>query len=161
MRLAHDRGIFHWPHKIIALTRERVYLPEGYKLNDLQVQLQALADKNINSDPNLPKFIRSEFEIQPLSDIHYNALPAGGGHWVKAVNVSWLWFFAIIGLAVLTLACINFVNLSTAQALTRAKEVGVRKSVGAGRLHLIAQFLREAWILTFISGVLSVAIAQV
>src|SRR5688572_1195456 len=144
----------------VSGTMTYVVLPEGYNLNDLHVQLQALADKNINSDPNLPKFIRSEFEIQPLSDIHFNALPAGGGHWVKAVNVSWLWFFAIIGLAVLTLACINFVNLSTAQALTRAKEVGVRKSVGAGRLHLISQFLREAWILTFISGVLSVAIAQ-
>jgi ABC-type antimicrobial peptide transport system permease subunit len=71
-----------------------------------------------------------------------------------------LWFFGLIGLAVLVLACINFINLSTAQALTRAKEVGIRKSIGAGRSSLIAQFLTEAWALTFISGVLAVALTQ-
>ncbi|MBL7871191.1 MAG: FtsX-like permease family protein, partial [Cyclobacteriaceae bacterium] len=50
--------------------------------------------------------------------------------------------------------------LSTAQAITRAKEVGVRKSVGAGRFNLIVQFLSEAWVLTFISGIFAIAIAQ-
>ena len=141
-------------------TTTYVVLPSGYDIKNLGDQLQAMAEKNINSNPNMPKFSKSEFDIQPLRDIHFNAKYEGGGHWVKAVNTSWLWFFAIIGFAVLALACINFVNLSTAQALTRAKEVGVRKSVGAGRLHLIGQFLREAWILTLISGILSVAIAQ-
>ena len=145
----------------VSGTTTYVVLPDGYALKDLKNRLQAMADKNINSDPNMPKFLKSEFDIQPLRDVHFNAQYEGGGHWIKAVNTSWLWFFAIIGFAVLALACINFVNLSTAQALTRAKEVGVRKSVGASRLHLITQFLREAWILTFISGILSVAIAQV
>ncbi|MFM8912631.1 MAG: FtsX-like permease family protein, partial [Flammeovirgaceae bacterium] len=68
--------------------------------------------------------------------------------------------FGLIGLTVLILACINFMNLSTAQALTRAKEVGIRKSIGAGRGGLITQFLTEAWLLTFISGVLAVACVQ-
>ncbi len=144
----------------VSGTTTYVVLPNGYELKDLEDQLNAMADKHINSDPNIPKFLKSEFDIQPLRDVHFNAQYSGGSHWVDAVNTSWLWFFAIIGFAVLALACINFVNLSTAQALTRAKEVGVRKSVGAGRLHLIGQFLREAWILTFISGILSVAIAQ-
>lgn len=142
-------------------TQTYVVLPEGYNVVDLQKQLNVLADKNINSDPNMPKNFKSEFDVQPLGDIHFNSSYDGGSHWVKAVNTSWLWFFAIIGLAVLVLACINFVNLSTAQALTRAKEVGVRKSVGAGRFHLITQFLREAWILTAVSGILSIALAQV
>jgi putative ABC transport system permease protein len=148
------------PWTNVSGTTTYVVLPDGYELKDLERHLNAMADQHINSDPSMPKYVKSEFDIQPLRDIHFNAQYEGGGHWVKAVNSTWLWFFAVIGLAVLTLACINFVNLSTAQALTRAKEVGVRKSVGAGRLHLITQFLREAWILTFISGTLSIAIAQ-
>ena len=79
---------------------------------------------------------------------------------MPSVSPSWLWFFAAIGLAVLTLACINFINLSTAQALTRAKEVGIRKSIGAGKFNLIIQFLSEAWILTIFSGIIAIALAQ-
>lgn len=142
-------------------TQTYVVLPDGYDAANLEIQMNELAEKNINSDPNIPKNFKSSFSVQPLGDIHFNSQYDGGSHWVKAVNTTWLWFFAIIGLAVLALACINFVNLSTAQALTRAKEVGVRKSIGAGQLHLITQFLREAWILTAVSGILSVAIAQV
>jgi hypothetical protein len=102
-------------------TQTYVVLPDGYNSADLEKQMKQLADKQINSDPNLPKNFNSEFDVQPLRDIHFNSSYDGGSHWVKAVNTSWLWFFAIIGLAVLVLACINFVNLSTAQALTRAK----------------------------------------
>ena len=145
----------------VSGTTTYVVLPEGYNTANLVKQLNALADLNINSNPDIPKGFRNEFDVQPLSDVHFDSKYQGGSHWVKAVNTTWLWFFAIIGLAVLALACINFVNLSTAQALTRAKEVGVRKSVGAGRFHLISQFLREAWILTTLSGILSIAIAQV
>ncbi len=115
-------------------------------------QLNGIARKN-NSG--------STFELQPLKDVHFNPSIAGGGGWVQAVSPSWLWFFSIIGILVLVLACINFINLSTAQAVSRAKEVGVRKSVGAGKFNLINQFLLEAWILTFLSSVLAVAIAQV
>jgi len=144
----------------VSGTTTYVVVPEGYDIKNLDAQLKGLADKNINADPNMPKFFHSDFDTQPLHDIHFNSQYDGGGHWVKAVNVTWLWFFAIIGLAVLALACINFVNLSTAQALTRAKEVGVRKTVGAGRFHLMSQFLREAWILATLAGILAVAVAQ-
>jgi putative ABC transport system permease protein len=65
-----------------------------------------------------------------------------------------------IGLAVLILACINFVNLSTAQALSRAKEVGVRKSIGANRFQLVFEFLKEAWLLAFVAGLLSIFVAK-
>lgn len=118
----------------------------------ITAQLNAIAKKNRSG---------STFELQPLKEVHFNPAIAGGGGWVQAVSPSWLWFFSIIGILVLILACINFVNLSTAQAVSRAKEVGVRKSVGAGKLNLISQFLLEAWILTFLAGVLAMAIAQV
>src|SRR6185369_3249842 len=70
------------------------------------------------------------------------------------------WFFGSVGLAVLILACINFVNLSTAQALSRAKEIGVRKSVGAGRFQLIIQFLSEALVLVTFSALLAIIITK-
>ncbi|HEV8271955.1 MAG TPA: FtsX-like permease family protein, partial [Chitinophagaceae bacterium] len=82
------------------------------------------------------------------------------GEWVKAINTQWLWFFGAVGFAVLILACINFINLSTAQSLTRAKEVGVRKSIGAGRFQLIRQFLTEALILVLFAAVLSIFISK-
>ncbi len=143
----------------VSGTETLIVVPENADLKIIQAQLKAIVDKHINPKENLPDF-RSDLEIQPLSEVHFNNSLAGGGHWVQAVSASWLWFFGIIGIAVLVLACINFINLSTAQALTRAKEVGVRKSVGAGRFNLIAQFLSEAWILTFISGILAIAFAQ-
>ena len=93
-----------------------------------------------------------ETEIQPLSDVHFNSKYAGGGEWIKAINTQWLWFFGTVGFAVLILACINFINLSTAQSLTRAKEVGVRKSIGAGRFQLIRQFLSEALMLVLFAA---------
>jgi putative ABC transport system permease protein len=143
----------------VSGTETLIVVPEKADLKIIQAQLKGIVDKHINPKEDLPSF-RSDLEIQPLSEVHFNSSFAGGGGWVQAVSSSWLWFFGIIGIAVLVLACINFINLSTAQALTRAKEVGVRKSVGAGRFNLIAQFLSEAWILTFISGIFAVAFAQ-
>ncbi|MBK8561917.1 MAG: ABC transporter permease [Saprospiraceae bacterium] len=137
-----------------------VVLPEGLDPKTLDSRLKAIYDRTTNNDDRQPKEVRSDLELQPLSDIHFNASYSGGGEWVQAVNTTWLWFFGIIGLMVLALACINFVNLSTAQALNRAKEVGVRKTVGAGKGQLIGQFLGESWLLALFSGVLAVAATQ-
>jgi putative ABC transport system permease protein len=143
----------------VSGTETLIVVPENADMKLVLAQIKTIGDKHINAKENLPGF-KSELEIQPLSEVHFNSSFAGGGNWIQAVSPSWLWFFGIIGVAVLVLACINFINLSTAQALTRAKEVGVRKSIGAGRFNLIAQFLSEAWILTFVSGILAVATAQ-
>lgn len=143
----------------VSGTETLIVVPENSDMKLILAQIKTIGDKHINAKENLPDF-KSELEIQPLSEVHFNNSFAGGGGWVQAVSASWLWFFGIIGIAVLVLACINFINLSTAQALTRAKEVGVRKSVGAGRFNLITQFLSEAWILTFISGIFAIALAQ-
>ncbi|HZY83147.1 MAG TPA: ABC transporter permease [Cyclobacteriaceae bacterium] len=136
-----------------------VVLPEGYNQDILVSQLNKIADDHINSIPDTPKFLKTSFELLPLADIHFN-LESGGSEWIAAFNPTWLWFFGAIATSVLILACINFVNLSTAQALTRAKEVGVRKSVGAGRGNLLMQFLGEAWILAVASGILAIGATQ-
>lgn len=137
-----------------------VVLPESSDTENVEAQLTEIANRNINSHPNLPKDIRGGFSLQPLQNIHFESRYGGGSAWVKSIDTTWLWFFAMIGFLVLVLACINFINLSTAQALTRAKEVGIRKSMGAGRQQLIAQFLMESSMLSLIAGILSIAIAQ-
>ncbi len=68
--------------------------------------------------------------------------------------------FAIIALFILLIACINFVNLSTARSEKRAKEVGIRKVVGAQKLSLITQFVGESVLLAFIAGVIAIMIVQ-
>ncbi|HEV7781927.1 MAG TPA: ABC transporter permease, partial [Chitinophagaceae bacterium] len=139
-----------------------IVLPKGAKADArLLASLNGIYERNVNHAPWMRKTSSMEMELQPLSDIHFNSKYAGGGQWVKAINKSWLWFFGSVGLAVLVLACINFVNLSTAQAITRAKEVGVRKTVGAGKFQLIMQFLQEALLLVFIAGILGIIITKI
>ncbi len=75
-------------------------------------------------------------------------------------RIQFVWMFGIIGLFVLLLACINFMNLSTARSEKRAKEVGIRKSVGSMRGQLIAQFLSESLVVTSIALALSLLLVQ-
>ena len=77
-----------------------------------------------------------------------NGKPAGG-------RIQFIWLFSIIGVFVLLLACINFMNLSTARSEKRAKEVGIRKTVGSVRGQLIGQFLSESVLVAFVSFVFS------
>ncbi|MEI9908188.1 MAG: ABC transporter permease [Bacteroidota bacterium] len=138
-----------------------IVLPKGVKPGSgLTAAIQSIYDRFANNQEWSGKDHREEMELQPLSDVHFNSKYAGGGQWVKAINTQWLWFFGSVGLAVLILACINFINLSTAQSLSRAKEVGVRKSIGAGRFQLIRQFLGEALLLVLFSAVIAVIITK-
>ncbi len=138
-----------------------IVLPKGVKpTKSLSASLRGIYDRTVNKEPWMHEDSHNDLELQPLSDVHFNAKYAGGGEWVKPINTMWLWFFGSVGLAVLLLACINFINLSTAQALTRAKEVGVRKSVGAAKFQLIGQFLQEALFLVLVSSILGIIITQ-
>lgn len=78
-----------------------------------------------------------------------NGKPTGG-------RIQFIWLFAIIGVFVLLLACINFMNLSTARSEKRAKEVGIRKTVGSVRIQLIRQFLSESVLVAFVSLTFSI-----
>ena len=71
-------------------------------------------------------------------------------------RIQFIWLFSIIGVFVLMLACINFMNLSTARSEKRAKEVGIRKTVGSVRSQLIRQFLSESVLVAFVSFVFSI-----
>jgi putative ABC transport system permease protein len=138
-----------------------IVLPKGVAVSaTLKAGLRGIYDRTVNKASYMIKNSHCELELQPLSDVHFNSKYGGGGEWVKAINRSWLWFFGSVGFAVLLLACINFINLSTAQALTRAKEVGVRKTIGAGQFQLIGQFLQEALLLVTLAGIVAILIVK-
>jgi ABC-type lipoprotein release transport system permease subunit len=94
--------------------------------------------------------------IQPMSRWHLYSEWENG----KEVRgrVQFVWLFATIGIFVLLLACINFMNLSTAQSEKRAREVGIRKSIGSARTQLIWQFLTESFLVVFLSWLVALAL---
>lgn len=100
------------------------------------------------------RFDKPEVILQPMSRWHlYSEFKQGintGG------AIQYVWMFGLIGLFVLLLACINFMNLSTARSQKRAKEVGIRKTLGSAREQLIVQFLSESVLITGLALVLSV-----
>ena len=89
--------------------------------------------------------------LQPLTEIHLYGLGGGG-------PIVYLWIFSALAVFVLLIACINFMNLATARSATRAREIGVRKVVGADRLRLVCQFLGESLLMSLVSLVLALGI---
>ncbi|ADB36980.1 protein of unknown function DUF214 [Spirosoma linguale DSM 74] len=87
--------------------------------------------------------LHQRFALTALSDLHYGDNFSG-----RTANVTMLRTLSVIGLFVLLIACFNFINLATAQAFKRAKEVGIRKAVGSNRRSLMYQFLTEAGLIT-------------
>ena len=106
-------------------------------------------------DADDKKFNQQVF-LNPMSKWHLYS------EWKNGVNtggrIQYVWLFGIIGSFVLLLACINFMNLSTARSEKRAKEVGIRKAVGSMRSQLIRQFLSESLIVTFIAFILAIVL---
>ncbi len=80
---------------------------------------------------------------------------------IKGGRIQYVWLFGIIGIFVLLLACINFMNLSTARSEKRAKEVGIRKAIGSVRKQLIFQFLSESILMAGLAFVLAIILVLV
>jgi putative ABC transport system permease protein len=114
------------------------------KVKHTETILTSLVTKNLNEESI---GVKTVFKLQPLPDIHYNQLYASSNP-SYTVNYSYLYLIAAIGLFLLLAACINYTNLSTALAIKKSKEVGVRKTMGATRYHLMKQFLSETFLLT-------------
>jgi putative ABC transport system permease protein len=129
-------------------------LKDGVDIEKLEGRMQAFTDKYIGED-NYSKRI---FNLQPLNELHFDNRYYGyGGATVSRGNILALVF---IGIFLVLTGCINFVNLSTAESIKRSKEVGIRKSLGGTRNQLIGQFLGETGIVTFISIILAIVLAQ-
>ncbi|MGD9347101.1 MAG: ABC transporter permease [Candidatus Aminicenantes bacterium] len=127
-------------------------LAEGSDYRELEAKFPALIDKHMGE---MLKALggKIDFFLQPLTSIH---LHSNMENEIRPnSSITYIYIFTAIGLFILCIACINFMNLATARSSTRAKEVGMRKVVGAQRKALIWQFLGES----LIYSILSLAIA--
>jgi putative ABC transport system permease protein len=99
-----------------------------------------------------------QFRLQPLREMHQD--DRFGNFNLRTVDETMLWTLAFAGIVLLLIACINYINLATAQSTLRSKEIGIRKVLGGRRRQLILQFLSEAFIIALFASILAVVAAQ-
>lgn len=140
------------------LTNHYTYLvlPKNLDLPAFEKKISSFMDKYQKLEPDQRP---NELKLQPLTSIH---LHSNRGLEVEANgNMNTVYILSAIAFFILIIACINFMNLTTAQSLKRAREVGIRKVVGSKRGQLVFQFLSESVVISAIALVLSVALLVV
>jgi putative ABC transport system permease protein len=132
-------------------------LPEDYDYHELEKKFPAFIDKHLGEEL---KAVGGEMKyfLQPLTSIHLHS----NLQWELSGNSSilYVYIFGAITLFILLIACINFMNLATARSANRAKEVGLRKVVGAKRKEIIKQFLGESLVYSFFSLLIALALVE-
>ena len=130
-------------------------LPEGYDPANLESQFNDFLVRHWNEDAESS----SRLNLQRLTDIHLTS--NRDGEWRANGSIGAVYTFSAVALFVLLIACINFMNLTTARSTQRAKEVGVRKVIGANRTNLITQFMGESILLTAFAMLLALALVEI
>jgi putative ABC transport system permease protein len=134
-------------------------LPENYPAKSLEARFPAFVDRHMpfnKKDPSSQPSKYTKLYVQNLTDIHLH------GHTDEEIETngdsSRVTIFGAIALFILLIACINYMNLSTARSTLRAKEIGIRKVSGAQRHEIIAQFLSESVLISWLAIILATAI---
>ena len=142
-------------------------LREGVNAKALESKFPVMVDKYVG--PQVKQFTGVDFEkakaegskvvylLQPLQDIHLKS-----GYTIELGSngdIQYVYIFSAIAAFIILLACINFMNLSTARSSTRAREVGIRKVLGSVKGHLVRQFLIESIIITGIATIIALGVA--
>jgi putative ABC transport system permease protein len=144
-----------------------ILVKKNTDLNKLNLDLNKMMDRYVGPElQGVTNMTLDQFKkgggyvlatLTPLTDIHLNsnrtAELEGNG------NIQFVFIFSAIAIFILLIACVNFMNLSTARSFNRAKEVGVRKVLGSLRINLIQQFLSESVLISFIALIFAVLIA--
>lgn len=125
-----------------------IKLNEGTSTLALTKQIQQLFDKNQKN-----AYLKNILSLQPLSDVHFNSDYDSFNE--RTANLTTLYALLAVAVILLVLGCINFINLTTAQSAQRAKEIGIRKTMGSSKRRLIFQFLSETFLLTFFATIIS------
>ena len=131
-----------------------VVLPDHYPVDKFNVALAQFAKKHKPAE-----YAQDAYVLQPLKELHYD--DKLGNFRNHTFSHSLITALLLIALFLVLIACVNYVNLSTAQALNRTREVGIRKVLGSIRKQLMIQFLVETAIITFVSIVLAIVIAKI
>lgn len=126
---------------------------------DVQVVGEKIKNVKYDKGDESEREFMPAIALHPMTDWHLrsnwsNGIQTGG-------QIVYVWLFGIVGIFVLLLACINFMNLSTARSEQRAKEVGIRKSIGSVRKQLIGQFLWESVLVSVLAFLMSIIIVSV
>lgn len=125
---------------------------------NLETQLNELMTKSTRQlNRNDENF--TIYRLQPLSDLHFNTNYNAYG--ISSANKPTLYGLLTVAAFLLLLGSINFINLTTAQAAQRSKEIGIRKTIGSSKMQLMLQFLIEAFFITLLATIISVAVAPV
>jgi len=132
-------------------------LPSNVSASSINKRLLAFSNEHYNADK---KDIFKTYQfLQPLSDIHFNKQIGNFGDHITSRTT--LWTLSLIGIFIIIMACINFINLSTAQAVRRSKEVGMKKVLGGTRIQLFRQLMGETCIIVVTATVLAAIIASI
>jgi len=157
-----------------VLTHWRMYREDGdWDVEDFTTYVSLEASANLEKtaskvDHLTQKFIGDALKelnieirngFQPISEVHLKSAGFIGETAKNNRDIKNIFYFGIIGVFILMIAWINFINLSTAKAVYRAKEVGVRKSVGAQKIQLIYQFLFESLFINVLAAILALNVA--
>jgi len=129
-----------------------VVLPENMPPQQFDKDLKSFVKKNVPAE-----FANHGYILQPLSDIHFES--RFGTYSGKTFSKKLIAALSLIGIFLLIIACINFINLATARAVNRSKEVGIRKVLGSSKRQLVVQFLSETCLITLLAVVIAIGIA--
>ncbi len=129
-------------------------LPKGLTIGSVQKQMPAFLDKYLGDQAGA----QTKVLFQPLSNVHFNTnlqydFPNKG-------DIRYDYMLSAIAFFILLIACVNFINISTARSASRGKEIGVRKVLGANRLGLAQQFMAELLLMTLVSAVIAFGILE-
>ena len=126
---------------------------EGFDLNAFNEAMIAFVDKYHGEGESEER----RYVAQAYSEIHFDQ---EYGSYTGATSLQFLYALGLIGVFLVLTACINFINLATAQASNRAKEIGIRKAIGSMTSQLLVQFLSEIALITFFALIIALAIAE-
>ena len=135
----------------MAYSQLFVKLRTGTSKKNTEANLNGLLDKYNKNPGQGPKMA---LVLQPLNDVHFNY--GSVGH--RTAHKPTLYGLLAVAIFLLLLGCINFINLTTAQSAQRAKEIGIRKTIGSSRKQLIFQFLSETFLTTTIATILAIVV---
>jgi len=135
-------------------TQVFLKLREGVAAKDVQKKINLLYQSHRTPDPEDQS--KTTFVLQPLADIHFSTVYDNFDQ--RLAHKTTLYGLMTIATFLLLLGCINFINLTTAQATQRAKEIGIRKTIGSSKNQLVLQFLSETFLLTLTATLLSLLI---
>lgn len=132
-----------------------IRLNNGASVASVERALTAMLQKNADRDGT----VKGEFYLQPLSDIHFNPLFERTNPSYTVSN-KYLNMLLMLGVFIVLIACVNYINLSTSLAYTKAKEVGVRKTIGASKMQLFRHYMLETFILVGMAAIVAFLLVE-